>query len=156
MQYHKTVLGILWQIMDIVHEQKNNGSGVPTLDILLARFVPFKDMEDKWDTFAVKQLIEMGLNCVHEATHSLYIKRVYNGTIAGTFLGDDLFGANRTISIEVRVDNVAKRVQNITEATKATMGQSGRGGNTFGRRGGGRRGEFSNNYNGGRHPQYNG
>ena len=73
MQYHKTRSGILWQIMDIVHEQSSTGSGEPTPDVMLPRLVPFKEMEEKWETFTVKELLEMGLNCVHDATHSLYI-----------------------------------------------------------------------------------
>jgi hypothetical protein len=41
--------------MDIVHKQNNNGPEEHTPDILLAKLVQFKDMEDKWDTFSVKQ-----------------------------------------------------------------------------------------------------
>ncbi len=95
----------------------------------------------------------MGLNCVHETDHSLYVKHVYNGTVAETFLGDALFGANRTIPVEERVDNAVKRVQKLTTATKLAVGQSGRGGSSSGKRGGGRRGGF-NNYNGGKKQQY--
>ena len=47
----------------------------------------------------------MGLDYIQEAAHSLYIKYVYNGTVADTFLGDGLLGADRTISVEERVDN---------------------------------------------------
>ena len=78
----------------------------------------------------------MGLNCVPKATQSLYIKHVYNGAVADYFLGDDLLGDDRTIPVEERVDNVVKRGHKLTAATKATMGQSGRWGSTFGRRGG--------------------
>jgi hypothetical protein len=38
--YHKTLLVILWQIMDIVHHQSTGGS-TPTPDVPLARLVPF-------------------------------------------------------------------------------------------------------------------
>ncbi len=69
----------------------------------------------------------MGLNCVHEAAHSVYVKHVYNGTVAETFLGDKLFGADRTIPVEDRVDSAVKRVQKLTTATKAAVGQTGRG-----------------------------
>jgi len=154
MKYHKTLFGILWQIMDIIHEQASNVSGTPTPDFLLARLVPFKEMDEKWETFIVKELLEMGINSVHEAAHSLYIKHVYNGEAANTFLGDALFGADKTIPIEERVDNAVKRAQKLTRTTKATVGKSGRGGNTSGRRGGVRRGGFNNNYSGGRQPQY--
>jgi hypothetical protein len=153
MVYHKTVWGMFWQIMDIVHEQPSNGSGEPTPNVMLARLVPLKDMEAKWETYTVKELLEMGLNCVHEAAHSLYVKHVYNGAVAETFLGDDLFGAYRTIPMEERVDSAVKRLQKLTTVAKATVGQSSRGGSTSGRRGGGRRGGFSN-YNGGRQQPY--
>ena len=109
MQYHKTLSGISWQIMDIVHEQARNGSGDPTPDVLLARLVPFKEMDEKWETFTMKKLLEMGLNNVHEAAHSLYIKLVYNGAVAETFIGDELFGADKTIPVEERVDSAVKK-----------------------------------------------
>jgi hypothetical protein len=121
---------------------------------MFARLVPFKKMKAKWETFTGKELLEMGLNCVHLAGHSLYVKHVYNGAVAETFLGDALFGADRTIPLEERVDNAVKRVQKLTTKAKEAVGQSGRGGSTSGTRGGGRRGRF-NNYNGGRQQQYN-
>jgi hypothetical protein len=52
------------------------------------------------------------LNYVHETTHSVYIKHVYNGIVADTFLGDEIFGANRTIPIEDRVDNAVNECKN--------------------------------------------
>ena len=63
-------------------------------------------------------------------------------------------GHTETIPLEERVDNAVKRLHKLTTATKAYVGQSGRGGNTSGRRGGGRRGGY-NNYNGGRLKKYN-
>jgi hypothetical protein len=120
---------------------------------MLARLVPLKDMETKWETYTVKELLEMGLNCVHEATHSLYVKHVYNGADAETFWGDALFGADRTIPVEERVVSAVKRVKKLTTATKAAVGQSSRGGSTPCRRGEGKRGGFSN-YNGGRQQPY--
>jgi len=154
MQYNKTVSGTLWQILDIVHEQTSNGSGESTPDIPLARLVPFKEMEEKWDTFSFNELVETGLNCVHEATHSLYIKHVYNGAMAYTFLGNDLVGEDITILVEERVDNAANRVRKLTATYKATLGQSIRGGDTSGIRGEGRRGGSNNNYSGGMQQQY--
>jgi hypothetical protein len=46
--------------MDIVHEQSSNGSGEPKPDVMLARLVPLKDMETKWDTYTVKELLKWG------------------------------------------------------------------------------------------------
>ena len=68
-------------------------------------------MEDKIDSFSTKQLLEMGINYVHEVAHSFYIKHGYKGAVEDTFLGDNLFGADMTIPIEERVDNVIKRAQ---------------------------------------------
>jgi hypothetical protein len=104
--------------------------------------------------FHSQNTLEIGLNCVHEAAHSLYVKHVYNGAVAETFLGDALFRADRTIPVEEREDSAVKLVQKLTTAAKATIGQSSRGGRSSGKRGGGRRGGFSN-YNGGRQQQYN-
>ena len=88
----------------------------------------------------------MGLNYVHEATHSVYIKHVYNGTVADTFLGDEVFGEDRTIPIEYRVDDVVKRVQKFTTSAKPTVGQTDRGGHSAIKRGGaGRRGGSNSN-----------
>ncbi len=55
----------------------------------------------------------MSLNYVHEAAHAVYLKHVYKKTVAETFLGDELFGADRTIPIEERVDKAVKRVQKL-------------------------------------------
>ena len=96
----------------------------------------------------------MGLNCVHEAAHSLYVEHFYDGAILETFLGDALFGVDRTIPVEERVDNAVKRVQKLTTAAKAAVWQSSRGGITSCKRGGGRRGG-SSNYNGGTQQPYN-
>jgi membrane protein YqaA with SNARE-associated domain len=65
MQYHKSLSCILWQIMDIIHEHASNGSGTPTPNVLLVRLVPFKEMDEKWETFTIKELLETGLNFVH-------------------------------------------------------------------------------------------
>ena len=148
--YHKTLSAILWQIMDIVHHQSTGGS-TPTPDVLLARLVPFDTLEEKIDTYSVLELLTMGINCVHEAAHSVYVKHVYNGTVAETFLGDELFGADRTIPVEDRVDSAVKRVQKLTTAAKAAVGQTGRGiaSKRGTRRGGSNGGRFDNrNYNG--------
>ena len=104
-------------------------------------------------SYTVLELLQMGLNCVHESAHFVYLKHVYNGTVAETFLGDNLFGADRTIPIEDRVDNVVKRVQKLSSASKATRRKTCRGGSsTFKRGGAGGRGGSS--YNGGRQRNY--
>ncbi len=71
--------------------------------------------------------------------------------VAETFLGDELFGADRTIPVEDRVDSAVKRVHKLTTAAKAAVGQTGRGiaSKRGTRRGGSNGGRFDNiNYNG--------
>jgi hypothetical protein len=51
--YHKTVSTIVWQIMDIIHEQSNDASGAPTPCELLAKLVPYyyDEMEENLESF---------------------------------------------------------------------------------------------------------
>jgi hypothetical protein len=79
-------------------------------------------MEDNMHNYTVGHLLDMGLNYVHEAAHAVYLKHVYNNTVAETFLGDELFGANRTIPIEDKVDKAVKQVQKLSSTTKASVG----------------------------------
>ena len=64
-------------------------------------------------------------------------------------MADELFGTDRTIQIEDRVDNAFKRLQKLSVAAKATLGQTSRGDSSACKRGyTNRRGGSS--YNGGR------
>jgi hypothetical protein len=39
MSYHKTMSAMLWQLVDIVHQQSNPGTTTPARDLQLARLV---------------------------------------------------------------------------------------------------------------------
>ncbi len=69
----------------------------------------------------------MGLNYVHEASHAVYFKHVYNNTVAEIFLGNELIGADRTVPVEDKVDKAVKRVQKLLAAAKAAVGLTGKG-----------------------------
>ena len=119
----------------------------------MAWLIPYAGIEENIAGYSVLELLHMMLYYVHEATHSVYIKHVYNGAVADTFLGDELFGADRTIPIEHKVDSAVKRVQKLTTTVKAIVGQTGRGGYSTNNHGwAGHRG--GNNFNGDR-PDYN-
>ncbi len=132
-------------MVGIIHQQTNPGTTTPAPDVQLARLVPLAVLEDNISTYSVGQILEMSLNYVHEASHAVYLKHVYNNTVAKTFLGDELFGADRTIPIEERVDKATKRDQKLSAATKATVGLTGKGGGMASKRGRGR-----DSYRGGR------
>jgi hypothetical protein len=128
MSYQKTISAVLWQITNIVHQQ-NVPPGLrvtPTPDVKLARLVPLAVIEYNITSYKVGQLLEMGLNYVHEASYAVYLKPVYNNTVAETFLGDDFFGADRSVPVEDIVDKAVKRVQKLLAATKAAVGLTGK------------------------------
>ena len=159
MSYHKAISAILWQITDIVHSQSIPAGSVvtPTPDVQLARLVPLSAIEDNIATYSLGQLLEMGLNHVHEASHAVYLKHVYNNTVAETFLGDELFGADRTVPVEDRVDKAVKRVQKLSAAAKAAVGLTGKGTGSSAKttRGRGDRNSWRGGYQGGGRSQYN-
>jgi hypothetical protein len=81
--YHKTMSAILLQIVEIVHQQSNpSGATTPTLDAQLARRVPLAIVENNMIKYTVGQLLDMGLNYVHEASHAVHLKHVYNNKVA--------------------------------------------------------------------------
>jgi hypothetical protein len=110
-------------------------------------------MEKNMVSYTILELLHMGLNCVHELAHSVYLKHVYNGTVAETFWGDDLFGADRTIPIEDRVESGVKSVQQLIAAAKASVGKTGRGGSSIVKRGWAI-GRGGNNFSGNRQRNY--
>ena len=112
----------------------------------MARLIPYATIEENIAGYSVLELLQMMLNYVHEAAHSIYIKHVYNGTVADTFLRDELLGADRTIPIEDRVDIAVKRVQKLTRLAKAIVEEMVCGGYSASKRGGaGRRGGINSN-----------
>ena len=83
-------------------------------------------IENKEGSF--RDHLEILLNHVHEASHALYIRHIYSQQVADAFVGDDLFGADRSQPVEDRVDSAVKRVQKLSLAAKVAGGFSGRGG----------------------------
>ncbi len=69
---------MLWQIVDIAHQQSNPGATTPARDVQLARLVPLTALEDNMHNYTIGQLLDMSLNYVHEAAHAVYLKHVYN------------------------------------------------------------------------------
>jgi len=72
----------------MVHQQTNPGTTTPAPYVQLARLVPLAVLEANISTYSMGQILEMSLNYVHEEAHAMYLKHVYNNTVAETFLGD--------------------------------------------------------------------
>ena len=148
MSYHKFMSKILWQLLDSLrkaaelnpeqYSEEDRAKGVK-----LARLLTLEDLDQRIDEFSVRQLLEMALNRLHESAHELYLRHIYSPSVADTFIGDDLFGADRTLPIPDRVDSAVKRVQKLSMARAATSSRAGgnvrRGAGGGPGRGGGRR-----------------
>jgi hypothetical protein len=66
---------------------KQRGGDTTVFVIPLARLVPLTTLENNIDSFIVLQLLEIGLNYVHEAAYSVYLRHVYNNAVAETLGG---------------------------------------------------------------------
>ena len=73
--------------------------------------------------------------CMNQPTRSIS-SMFTTGELQKLFFGDNLFGADRTIPIEERVDGAVKRVQKISTSAKAAVGKTSRGGSSSCMRGG--------------------
>jgi hypothetical protein len=131
--YHNILNTVFWQLYDLFSEGEpeeaiaNNPSGDPDGDVRMAKLVPLQTLERDLAKFTVKQLLEIGLNHIHESAHAIYLQHVYNQTVADAFLGDPIHGADMIVPVEERVDSAIKRIQKQTPATKAAIGHATRG-----------------------------
>jgi len=105
-------------MVDVIHQQSNAGSDSTSHVIPLARLVPFTTLENNIDSFTVLQLLEIRLNYIHEAAHSVYLRHIYNDSVAKKKLEDELFGPDGTVPIEDKVDSALKCVQKLSVAAK--------------------------------------
>jgi hypothetical protein len=80
-------------------------------------------LKDILRTYTALQLLEMGLNYIHESAHAVYLKNVYNATVVAFFLVDELFRADRTIPIEDKFESAVKWVQKLSTTKKHYWGR---------------------------------
>ena len=71
---------MLWQLMNIVHVQLGGGL-TPTPEVMLARLIPYAVIEENIAGYSVLELLQMMLNYVHEAAHSVYINMFTMGQL---------------------------------------------------------------------------
>jgi hypothetical protein len=97
-------------LVDVIYNQTNTGADTTVPVIPLDILVPLTTLGNNTDSFTVLQILEIGLNYVHETFHSAYLRHVYNNAVAKHFVGGEFLGTNRTIPIEDRVGITVKRV----------------------------------------------
>ena len=103
----------------------------------LTKFAAFDKVVD---TMPLRAALESTLNVVEEQAHVVYIRHVWNNTVAEAFLGDALFGADRTESMRTRVDAAVRRIQNLSKNEQAAVGKPTKGFGAQKQGGGGRHG----------------
>ncbi len=71
------------------------------------------------------EALELGLNEVHEASCALYIRHKYNQAVVDAFVGDEYFGAVRSVGLNERMGTVVKTVQKLSAAANTAVGNVG-------------------------------
>ncbi len=57
------------------------------------------------------EALELGLYEIYEASFALYIRHKYNQAVVDAFVGDEYFGANRSVVMKERMGSAVKTVQ---------------------------------------------
>jgi len=104
----------LWKLLDALRfsaEQNPNGDQ-RDLDpeVKLSKLIPLKILEDNSDRLTARLLIEIMLNDVTKYSNVVYLKYVHVQLVSDTFVGDKMYGSDRTLPIFDRVDASIKRV----------------------------------------------
>ncbi len=71
------------------------------------------------------EALELGLNEVNEAACALYIRHKYNHAVVDAFVGDEYFGADRSVALKERMSTAVKTVQKLSAAAKSAVGITG-------------------------------
>ncbi len=77
------------------------------------------------EAMSVCNTLKLGLNELHEAASTLYIRHIYNPTVVENFLGDEFFGADRSAPMKERMRTSLKEVQKLSAQAKAAVGNAG-------------------------------
>ena len=84
------------------------------------------DYEDKLAAMMPPcEALELGLNEIHEASCALYIRQKYNQSVIDAFIGDEYFGADRSVVLKKRMGSAVKTVQKLSEVAKTAVGITG-------------------------------
>ena len=74
---------------------------------------------------SASEALELGINEVHEAACALYIRHKYNQSLVDAFVGDEYFGADRSVVLQERMGTTAKTVQELSAVAKSVVGITG-------------------------------
>ena len=71
------------------------------------------DFADKLKAMPLCQMLELGLNQLHEAACALYIRHKYNQAAMDNFVGDEYVGSERKLPLKEKISSSVKEVQKL-------------------------------------------
>ena len=83
------------------------------------------DYEEKLAAMSACEALEFGLNEIHEASCPLYIRYKCSQAMVDAFIGDEYFGADRSVVLKERMGSAVKTDQKLSVAAKAAVGING-------------------------------
>ena len=83
------------------------------------------DYDDALASMSACESLELGINEFNEAACALYIRHKYNQTVVDQFVGDEYFGADRSVVLKERMATAVKEVQKLSVAAKNAVGITG-------------------------------
>ena len=66
---------------------------------------------------------------LHEQGVVVYLRHKYNGVVYDTFLEDEIIGGDRIVTVQIRIDPSAKRVQKLSAGARVAVDYSTASGN---------------------------
>jgi hypothetical protein len=124
--YHH-VANIFWKLREQLRDEANlapNGFNEAEMKEGVMR-ANLSDPDDYTENMTACEALELGLNEVHEAACALYIRRKYNQSVVDAFVGDEYFGADKSVVLQERMGTTVKTVQKMSAAAKSAVGITG-------------------------------
>jgi hypothetical protein len=80
------------------------------------------DYEKKLAGMSASELVELGLNEIHEVACALYIKHTYILGVVDSFVGGEYFGEDMSNVLKDRMGQAVKELQKLSAASMAAIG----------------------------------
>ena len=121
----QNIFDMFWKLRGVLREQAEAApvaanAAERALGVKRSNLPDPDDFEERLEAMTVREVLELGLNQLHEAGCALYIKYRYNQAVVDNFLGDEFVGAERKQPLKERMATSVKEVQKQTaQALKA-------------------------------------
>jgi hypothetical protein len=121
---------IFWKLREVIRQQAAaapdaDNAAERSLGVKRANLPDPEESEDKLKTMTVCQVLDLGLNQLHEASCAMYIRHMYNQVVFDNFLGDEYVGAERKQPLKERMAASVKEVHKLSHQAKDVVGIAG-------------------------------